>query len=650
MILFGPAGSGKTSFKNLLLGTPPPFMRVSTPLAVRPVALHRIDIGDQNAKWKNLTLQERKTYLARAINGQASNLRSRSVPVQNSSVASTTTEANSSESGENKYTTHEELVDLIDQSSRSGSMPIACYRMFQIVDSGGQPQFLEILPIFLRRLSYYVFVFKLSDDLDSHTTVELYDEDGNPVGIPYASPLSNMQLLQHYLQALQSHKSSTIDGKNAQILILGTHKDEESKCTNETREKKNEKIKTLLLLPAFKDDVVYSGVRRQPIFAVNAKSPADEDEKVAEQIRLLVMKDNSTKPAAEIPLRWYALELLLEEMTDTLGRGVLSLQECLAAASHFDEKTLKAALVFLDGLSVGFYYKDILPKVVFTNSQVLLDKASELVKAKYELQNKSYTPINEEWQKFNDNALVSLEFLTQDKFLTHYVPEVFSPVDLIKLFKKLFIFGDFGNEMLFMPALLEFAEEDAIEGYRRSFSSESFLSPLVVEYSPSIGIFCALTCFLLSERNSFPNPWRLSPCDDGVTPSCLYHNCIKFDILRPCSVLLIESFNYLEIHVFMTKKALKFFDCGKLCSSITNALDKGLKEASTALGYSSSQHNITLLCPCSKERAHSASLHIARDCCLMCSVDHQFFEPLNEGQEMWLQGNDFICIQCMSHH
>ena len=383
MILYGAAGSGKTCFRNLLVGDPPPPVRVSTPLAVRPTALYRYEVGD--GELRNLSLQERKDYLSRAIRAQAPKLQppvdissppliddtganikaaneaSNIAPLQEERVASTATEASSSEqeiSMLESITTDEELVALIEQSS--GSKPIASYRMFQITDSGGQPQFHEMLPIFLRGVSYYVFVFKLSDELGSHPTVELYDEEGKLVGLPYTSAHSNEQLLQHCIQALQSHKSSMVDGERARILILGTHKDEESKCSTQTREEKNEKIKKLLL-PTFQNEALYSGVDWQPIFGVNAKSPADEDQKVAKQIRLLVMKDSSTKPA-EIPLHWYALELLLEEMVArNLGRGVLSWKECLAAASsklHFDEESLRAALVFLDGLSVVFHYKN----------------------------------------------------------------------------------------------------------------------------------------------------------------------------------------------------------------------------------------------------------------------------------------------------
>ena len=666
MILYGAAGSGKTCFRNLLVGDPPPPVRVSTPLAVRPTALYRYEVGD--GELRNLSLQERKDYLSRAIRAQAPKLQppvdissppliddtgantkapneaSNTAPLQEERVASTATEASSSAnvtSGESKeqevsmlesITTDEELVALIEQSSSSKA--IASYRMFQITDSGGQPQFHEMLPIFLRGVSYYIFVFKLSDELGSHPTVELYDEEGKLVGIPYTSAHSNEQLLQHCIQALQSHKSSKVDGERARILILGTHKDEESKCSTETREEKNEKIKKLLL-PTFQNEALYSGVDWQPIFGVNAKSPADEDQKVAEQIRLLVMKDTSTKPA-EIPLRWYALELLLEEMVArNLGRGVLSWKECLAAASsklHFDEESLRAALVFLDGLSVVFHYKNILPKVVFANPQVVLDKASELVKAKHDLQRRCL--MTHEWQRFHGNALVSLHFLSQEEFQKHYVPGLFSPADLVQLFRKLFIFADFNDVEFFVPALLDVLEEDEIDSHRVSLSS--LLPPLVVEFphkAPLLGVFCALTCFLLSERNCFPAPWCLST-SDVLKPTCLFRNCIQFDISQyHSSVVLIKSAKRFECHVSLPKA---FFDryAKNLCSFIWRALDKGLQEANTALGYSSSQYSTTLLCPCGEGRAHSA---IVEDGLWICSASKEKSGELAPSQKIWLE-------------
>ena len=91
--------------------------------------------------------------------------------------------------------TDEELVKLMGQISTTVD-PVAAFRMLQIIDSGGQPQFHEILPIFLRRLSFYIFVFRLCDELNSRPVVEFY-VDGKAVGTPFPSAQTIEQLLQH---------------------------------------------------------------------------------------------------------------------------------------------------------------------------------------------------------------------------------------------------------------------------------------------------------------------------------------------------------------------------------------------------------------------------------------------------------------------
>jgi len=60
---------------------------------------------------------------------------------------------------ESLSTTEDDFVALIDQSS--GSEAIMQVELVQVTDSGGQPQFHEVLTVFLRRTSAYVFVLKL---------------------------------------------------------------------------------------------------------------------------------------------------------------------------------------------------------------------------------------------------------------------------------------------------------------------------------------------------------------------------------------------------------------------------------------------------------------------------------------------------------
>ena len=67
---------------------------------------------------------------------------------------------------------------------------------------------------------------------------------------------------------------------------------------------------------------------------------------------------------------------MLDEITQKLKCGILSRNECLEIAHrlHLDESALDAALIYLDELSLVFYYSDILPVIVLTNPQVVLDK------------------------------------------------------------------------------------------------------------------------------------------------------------------------------------------------------------------------------------------------------------------------------------
>ena len=85
----------------------------------------------------------------------------------------------------------------------------------------------------------------------------------------------------------------------------------------------------------------------------------------------------------KLPLQWLSFERMLIEITRRVKRGILSRRECLKVAyrHHLGESALDAALIYIDELSLVFYYPDILklPEVVFTDPQIL-DKISELVK------------------------------------------------------------------------------------------------------------------------------------------------------------------------------------------------------------------------------------------------------------------------------
>ena len=209
--------------------------------------------------------------------------------------------------------------------------------------------------------------------------------------------------------------------------------------------------------------------------------------------------------------------------------------------------------MYLDQLNLVFYYPDILPGVVFASAQVLLDKVTELVRAVHEVRygdsSVRHKLRDKMWQKFCDYALVSAEFLAQEEFQPHYIPDMFTHHHLTLLFKKLLIFADFSDSEQFVPALLQRLPKGEL-GKHRNCDSSAAASPLVLTFpkhgGPLLGVFCASIVALLSDENTSPCPWKLKKEEDGVTPCCLYRNCVQFTIPRhPGTITMIE---FIRLH------------------------------------------------------------------------------------------------------
>ena len=537
-------------------------------------------------------------------------------------------------------------MDEISKSDDLEALPV--FRKVKLIDSGGQPQFHEVLPVFLRRMSLYIFVFKLSEELATKPMVEYFGEDGKRVGTPYQSAQSNEQLLKHCLRTLHTHRSSPdTKGECSKIMIVGTHRDEEHLCTTETREEKNKKLEELLL-PMFQEEVVYYNLaENEVIFPVNTKNPEELDKSTARDIQSVVLTKCMPDPI-DVPLQYFSLEIILEEVSLSLDRGVLSKEECLRAADKlfFNEHTLDAALQFLDEISSVFYFPEVLDGVVFTNPQVLLDKVTELVEITYCLREKvggkALCALSGGWKKFKDHGIVSLELLQEKEFNKHYVPDIFTPVDLVKLFRKLLIIADFSASEYIMPALLPVLETEKVHEYR--VSKDSPVAPLALDFplgGPRLGTYCSLTCFLVSNDNQFPCPWKIVLLPHSNTPACLNRNCTKFMVPGfPGSVTLIDTFTHFEIHMHTAEKVRS-----KMCSFVSQAIFAGLKKATVVLGYNNSIPSKALLCPCDGSDPHVATFG---DGIWTCSQDCNTFGELTSRQSPWCEKEDDFPTKCKS--
>ena len=663
--------------KEMILGNPPPVYRTSTPLAMRPTTVYRINLDGK--EWTKITtLEERRAFLARALLQSASNLArcllatqfkqassSSNQPVSTVAVSkvqskdqtspdqgkspplgdqppSASLEPASLGHGESdkdidsevddileSISTDRELVKLMGQLSTTVD-PLAFFRLLQMIDAGGQPQFHEILPVFLRNLSFYVFVFRLCDDLAKHPLVEFY-VDGKPLGSTFTSAQSIEQLLQHCVRCIHSHRPPTgSESEFPQIMVIGIHVDLEKK-SSESRDKKNQTILQVLSPLEQKQIIYHDPAAKQVVIPVNAKLPGNSERDIVDQIRQALLREGMVKPV-DIPSRWFALEILLEEMAQALERGVLSKEDCITAAIeklHFEEDAVDAALQYLDQVSAILYYPKILPNVVFADPQIVLDKVSELV---FESVAPSKKISSGEWRKFCEHALVTEKFLSQDTFNSHYVAGLFEVNHLIVFFKKLLIFATFSASEYFVPALLRHLDSKAVDDHR-----VRCIPSLVLQFpggGPRQGIFCALLCWLVSPKNDSPAPWSIS-VDEVGSPVCLYRNCVQFDIPDSLStVTLIDTYTHFEVHVDIPPE-----DANDLCPEefpvIRKAIDKGLHKAAFNLGYFNSSPSSALLCPCGRGEAHVAE--IVKSTYWKCSLKKEArkFAKLTSLQRLW---------------
>ena len=709
------SGVGKTCLKSLLLDNPPPLVRHSTPCAEKPTRAHirsvtGLKVKAEKGGWKDINEERLSTLIARAIHtfelitnepmpldtvqqlGKLIRFEETSTASATSSQPSDTSpdtqqpQDQSAESKEAVKVVLDKLVKRITEcreETEDGDgdqlKEVFGSEWVYFTDSGGQPQFHEVLPLFTHNTSATLFVIRLSESLDSCPLVEYY-KDGKPVGQAHRSTLTTIDTLRCLIRSMQSRPAK---GKFPKIIVVGTHKDLMEECS----EKLEEKNKRLLdLLREYSNSLVFfSQDLQQLIFPVDTAHPGKEEKDIAKDIRRLV--EHTVVEEVKVPIWWYILELLLRQLAKQLGREVLSRSECLeiAHALNFHEDAFDAALSFFHDLNVFHYHLGTLPEVVFVNSQVPLDKLTELVDFSFSLRQgmsgqTSCSPrssMEGKWLRFRDQGIVEVEFL--EKFQQHYVKGLFTPHSFLKLLNKLLIAAPLTDDDTqqaslpdhFMPALLDMLPHSELEKHRVLSSTAA---PLLIRFPegwPRAGVFCCLVIHLMNVCG-----WKVTHPSGKVI--LVARNCIKFRLPNsPCYVTLIDSFSYIEVHVKAPTKAYR-----EACPTIQKSIVSGIEAACTKLHYSNDRPSLAIFCPHTtddespsaeqspstkppehspqqtpstedvKPKPHAAEV-MAEHSCWTCTISELFGE-LDPKHEIWLAAQappvpthgelEFVCV------
>ena len=659
-VVLGQPGVGKTHMKYLLLDRRPPHLRTSTGLADTPLRIEIRSVSGSRihnirGQWKDVTEKEMLDILARMIlmaepeislksegglfskiaklfQGESSGEAGAKLPASLDGAPKVRKKAADPNAEQSLSETCQKAVkEIVDQlveritklrgegyageaSGDSLSDLILTSKWIYFTDSGGQPEYHELLPLFVHSISSALCVTRLTDRLDEIQKAEYY-RDGKQVGASQPAQLSAKDTIQCLVNTIHSYSDQE---KPPKVMMVGTHRDkldeaiaeaskDDSLPRPETLEEKNAKLLEMLEGEHGDQLVYYSNDMKQVIFPLNTLDPDEKDKAIAESIRRQVETLGARK--VRIPIWWYILEMLLQELAKRLDRGVLSKAECLEMAGQLGikEDALDAALKFFDELNVIKYTPDVLPCAVFMVSQIPLDKLSELVYHHYLLclpeTGAGSSPVEGEWRHFRDRGIVSKKCLK--RFERHYVQGIFTINDLCELLKKSLVFAPVSDPSslkdgpspiegreethFVMPSLQQVLSEAELDSYRDRSSDVAALLVRFPRGSRRAGVFCCFAVHLIRHCG-----WKLL-LDDTKK---LYRNCLQLRLptCPPCVVTLIDSNTFIEVHVKITDDT-PASECADLLNVIKNAIVTGIGGACSALKYKKTDPEFTFYCP-----------------------------------------------------
>ena len=633
----GPPGSGKSNFCALILNKSKPHHRNSTPIAKNAVQATQLDF--KRFKEGLLVLDKSDIFGQWMVidNEKLTNLVATTAthPELRYDHDNTLFECTETPDPDNQQMptskvfnwskTAKKVRKLLRSNKRSQLRKgLNKIHLIYLVDTGGQAQFQEVLPLFVRNSSVNMFVFKLSEGLGDKPNFE-YVVKGNHYAEPEEMKLTNEQIILHSARSVYSSTQAKMINRAVStperpaLILVGMFKDEVDKC-NETLQRKQETLMGILE-PFVQDDKLHrcnlvTKTRREPIFDIDGSSSGwnsngDNLRKIRHSIDQM-----SERLHVEVPLRWFIFFIdLRERASSNLARKFITLEECYQLARKSSggatsDKDVDDALRYFDELNLILYYPNILKEIVFYDPNFLLMKVSELIVASFQCTDASgIDDMMHERENFQRQGIFTLELLkysiSNDGFDQQYG---FAQEQFLKLLEKLLVVAKTGKDMYFMPCVLSF---DPLESGHKPQLKESMaalnIDPLIISFASDFcprGVFCATIVHLTRDKRFVLQPSKRLACQ---------RNLIEFAV-RLTDDEISEAATIGTVAI-AESESLSFYEvystCENYCVEIRRAVMNAIYEAVQTLSYNLTHLEIEcgFLCTnssCKDERPHGS--------------------------------------------
>ena len=475
IVMHGPPGAGKTSLKRVILSQPPLPKKEqnSTDIienAVRAVHTERLK------QFEVVNNEQMIVNLARAVQKLDTN--------RDANTSQTTPYSKEETDSPALFIYDEDLPDI--QISDNPSHPTALHsinnklknvtpssemfdsKWYHLIDSGGQPQFYDILPLVYRSPAINIVVIRLTEELDDRPKVTFHCQGRDDYELPDKLLLTNRQFIVRMCQTAANCAKS--GGPVSYVMVVGTHKDiletEGEEASKSKIKKLNDELKRELkefdkILKYKSDDEI--------IFDINTMATGEKRQQYTKDLQQAISEvvEKNSVPQL-VPLKWFAFQLELAK-----GEGVVRMEKCFEIGQELEmNKTdVKNALVYFSRAALLMYFPDDIPDLVLTKVDPLIDRLSLLVKASFQTPNQT---LRAQCKSLREKGLFDKRFLKEVLAAGKVSSEDLQNDEFLKLLGYLKIAVHIEGEEYFLPSALSFEPPSENCELKKSSTSLAF--------------------------------------------------------------------------------------------------------------------------------------------------------------------------------
>ena len=512
----------------------------------------------------------------------------------------------------------EELRSILDSDGpEEFRMLLEKLIMINMMDVGGQPGFVEMLPAFTTGSALYFLFFRMDQEIR-----ELYEVQFLAANSVEEVDLGSLYCIEDVLCQLVSSISCFESFKGSveisselksRALLFGTFKDHYYNKGPDLLESRCKEIEATLwkMLSSMQEDLLLEADEKHKFFMIDNMEGNDDIDSIRTTIEDII---RSSFSQTEVPPSWLMFRILLI----LVGEPVVSLNLCRALASRLEMPTPVEDAIQFFHYNIGslMYYPEVesVKDMVICDPQVIFDSISELVIDTFGVANRAIPrSVRKEFKSKGFFTLKHIEDTTQKKRKSHLTPR-----QLIDLLEHLGILAEIRVEeqpssqeestKYIIPAVLKNASEDELSpdsSHKHSYSIMVHFDCGFVPY----GVFCFVIARLISSQDTLALSWKLRK------DLPIRKNRVVFLVDGRFDIVLVSQPQYLEIqlgqHDDSHKKAMTIADvCPIVRAQIVQTLNNIIMEMKYKLSIFSSESEMqpfSMAFPCSK-KGHSSHL------------------------------------------